>query len=63
VNVLRSHAALTSLIGGILFATLVLAFGGGSGSIVGVVLAVILGAVFAVSMYWAALRARRSPPT
>jgi hypothetical protein len=53
---------MTSLIGGILVATLLLAVGGGSASIAGVVLAVILGVIFAVSMYGAALRARR-PPT
>jgi hypothetical protein len=63
MDVLRSHSGLTSTIGGVLVAILLLAFGGGSGSVIGVLLAVALGTVFAVSMYGAALRARRRPPT
>ena len=63
MDVLRANPGLASFIGGTLFAILTLALGGGSRSTIGVALAVILGAVFGVSMYRALLRARRPPPS
>jgi hypothetical protein len=48
----------TRAVAGLLFALSVLAFGGGSGSATGVVLAVVLGAVFAASMYRVMRRSR-----
>ena len=62
MDALRANPGLASFIGGTLFAIVLLAVGGGSRSTIGVALAVILGAVFTVSMY-RGLRGRRSPPT
>jgi membrane protease YdiL (CAAX protease family) len=53
---LRSRHGLTSTVAGIVVAALLFALGGGSGP-VGLVLAAMLGGVFAASMY-AVMRAR-----
>ena len=57
---LRSHPGATSAAAGILFAIGGFVLGGGSTTPVGIVLAALLGAVFAVAMYAGARRSRRS---
>ena len=61
VGMTRSRPGLVSIVGGALFALLVLVLGGGSLTLVGIVLAGLVGTVFAVSMY-AAMRGYRKPP-
>jgi len=63
MEVLRANPGLTSFLGGTLFAIILLVIGGGSASTTGILLAVILGAVFGVSMYRALARPRRPPPS
>lgn len=60
MNVFQRRPLATSLIGGVLFGLLGLAFGGGWKSPVGIVLAIMIGGVFAISMY-RGLRRRRPP--
>lgn len=62
MDTLRASPGLASFIGGTVFAIVLLAIGGGTASSIGLLLAVILGAVFGVSMYRALRRARRAPP-
>jgi hypothetical protein len=62
MDVLRANQGLASIIAGTLFAIVLLLIGG-STSGVGVALALILGAVFGVSMYRALRRPRRAPPS
>ena len=61
MNVFQRRPLATSLIGGVLFGLLGLVFGGGWRSPAGIALAVLIGAVFALSMY-RGLRRRRPPP-
>ncbi|MFL5778126.1 MAG: hypothetical protein ACJ761_04200 [Chloroflexota bacterium] len=55
---LKAHPRAASAAGGLLFGIVAFAFGGGTPTLVGVGLAVILGAVFAAFMYTAMVRRR-----
>ena len=63
MDALRANPGLASVIGGALFAIVLLVIGGGSASSVGIALAIILGAIFGISMYRALRGPRRPPPT
>lgn len=60
MNVLRRRPLATSVISGVLFGLLGLVFGGGSTSPTGIALAILIGVVFAISMYQG-IRRRRPP--